>query len=120
MHGVPQNLPLDRIVNRDLDGITLCKYRINFHFDGGFCLGVEGSWRLTDSSGATIDEDQEHDARDYYRLHRIIGVPVIRYVIDPPGSFTLFFLSGHTLTVYDQPNYEAFCIDIPGERTISI
>ncbi len=35
MNGVLSDLPLGRIIGRDLDAITLCTYQICFRFDGG-------------------------------------------------------------------------------------
>jgi hypothetical protein len=60
---------------------------------------------------ALVDRAQEHATRDCYRIHRPLDVPVARYEIDPPRSFTLLLESGHRLSVFDDtPQYESFSI----------
>ena len=48
-------------------------------------------------------------------------LPVIRGVIDPPRSFTLFFDSGHALTVFDgSDQYESVLIRLESGSIIVI
>jgi hypothetical protein len=50
--------------------------------------------------------------RDVYHLHKIIDVPVTRYQIDPPKSFTLFFKTDPALIIYDDSKeYESFQVN---------
>ena len=121
MNGVPSDLPLARLIGRDLDCITLCKYQICFRFDGGTLVTPTTAWEIRDSSGALLDSAQEHEQRESYRVHQIIGVPVSSFSIDAPISFTLVFASGHRLTISDDgPQYESCTIDFEGEPTIVI
>jgi hypothetical protein len=121
MYGVPSDLPLARLVDRDLDAITLCKYQICFRFDGGILITPTTAWELRDSTGTLLDSAKEHEQRESYRVHQIIGVPVSSFSIDAPVSFTLVFASGHRLTISDDgPQYESCTIDFEGEPTIII
>ena len=61
MHGVPRDLDLDMFVGLNLNQIGLGPFDLQFHFSspsGGGDISVEGSWRLTDSSGTIIDESE--------------------------------------------------------------
>jgi hypothetical protein len=121
MHGVPLDLPLARFIGRDLNPIVLGRFQVQFHFLPVGHIAVEGRWVLRDPAGALVDEAQEHAIRDCYRIHRVLDVPVARYEIDPPRSFTLLFESGHRLSVFDDtPQYESFSIHIDGEPTIYV
>lgn len=121
MYGVPEDLPLQRFVGEDLNQICLGQYQIQFHFSGTGSISVEGQWELRDASGELLDRDQEHPERDCYRIHKIIDLPVTRFTIDAPRSFTLFFDGGYALTVFDDtPQYESFSVHLDGEADIYI
>ena len=48
-----------------------------------------------------MDAQEEHETKEAYRIHRVIDVPVTRFSIDPPRSFTLYFENDLHLTVFD-------------------
>lgn len=67
-------------------------------------------------AGDIVDGAEKPETRACYRIHRLIDVPVIRFSIDPPRSFTLYFTSGLSLTVFDDSEqYESFSIQINGQ-----
>jgi hypothetical protein len=121
MYGVPADLPLARFVGCDLNPIVLGTFQIQFHFIPVGSISVEGRWELRDAAGALVDEAKDPATRDCYRIHCVLDVPVTRYEIDPPRSFTLHLESGHRLTVFDDtPQYESFSVNIDGERWIYV
>lgn len=121
MYGVPADLPLDRFVGRDLEQVALGVFQVQLHFDGMQTISIEGAWELRDPCGAIVDQDQEHAERDCYRIHRVVGLPVVGFEIDPPKSFTLIFEPAYRLTVYDDmPQYEAFSIHTQGMPDIYV
>ena len=84
------------------------RFQLEFRFYNAGRITVEGRWELRDPTGAIVDQsswDTEEQvlARDMYRIHKIIDVPVSRYSIDTPRSFTLFFENGYALTIYVDP-----------------
>src|SRR5438046_1570046 len=102
MYGVPTDLPLEPFLGDECSQIGLGRFQHQFRFGRAGCLAVEGKWELRDATGAIIDYSawathEEADARDAWRIHKIIDVPVTRYTIDAPRSFTLFFQSGLSL-----------------------
>ena len=63
----------------------------------------------------------KHPDRDSYRLHRILDLPVVRFEIDAPRSFTLVFDPGYRLTVFDDAEqYESFSVHIDGMPSIYV
>ena len=121
MYGVPKDLQLERLVGQEFNFIGLGRFQIQFHVSSVVAIHVEGRWELRDTSGALVDSEQEHPDREAYRVHRIIDVPIVRFTIDAPRSFTLFFESGHSLTIYDESEqYESFSVHFTGEPSLYI
>jgi hypothetical protein len=117
MYGVPEELPLAGFVGQELDFIGLGRYQIQFRFSGGGEIDVQGGWQLVDPEGKRIDGAEEHEARDCYRLHRLLSLPVTGFGLDAPRSFTLVFGEGYRLTIDDDdPQYETFTLQLRGEK----
>jgi hypothetical protein len=109
MYGVPADLPLDQYVGDECSQIGVGRFQLQFRFGRAPIISVEGKWELRDSSGSIIDQSGEPATRDAFRIHKIIDLPVTRYAIDAPRSFTLFFERNYALTIYDDsPQYESF------------
>ena len=121
MYGVPPDLALERLIGQEFNFIGLGRFQIQFHISSLVSVHVEARWELRDSSGTLLDSEQEHTERDAFRIHRIIDIPITRFTLDPPRSFTLFFESGHSLTIYDESEqYESFSIHFVGEPSLYI
>ena len=127
MYGVPAHLPLARFVGCECHFIGIGAVQIQFHFlrgENGEAFGSinpEGKWELRDQTGAIIDESIEHSERRAYRVHKIIGLPVVGFALDPPRSFTLYFSRDYSLTIYDDnEHYESFSLVINGEPSYHI
>ena len=120
MHGITPDLPLDSFVGKEFNLIGLGRFQIQLHASGTGSLLVEAHWELRDANGALIDQAQDHKTRRAYRLHEVIDVPVVDLQVTPPKSFTFSFEDGHTLTVYDDEQYEAFSIHLDGEPSLYI
>ena len=117
MHGVPSDLPLAPFIGRECNQIALGRFQIQFHFSGTGSIYAESRWELRGPTGDLIDSACEHVERETYRIHLIIDVPVVRFAIDPPLCFTLFFESGHALTIFDDSDrYESFSLGLEGEE----
>jgi len=101
MHGVTSDLPLASFVGKQCNQIALGRLQVQFHFSGTGSISAESRWELRDAAGNLIDGSCEHAARDAYRVHKIIDVPIMRFAIDTPKSFTLQFESGHALIIFD-------------------
>jgi hypothetical protein len=115
MYGVPSDLPLGRFVGFDLNQIALGQFQLQFHFAGAGSISAESRWELRGPSGDMVDAACEHTERDCYRVHQVIDVPVVRFCIDAPRSFTLFFSSGHALSIFDDSEqYESFSVHLEG------
>lgn len=116
MHGVPKDLPLDRLVGLEFNLIGIGSFQLQFQISGVVSMHVEGRWELRDEEDILVDFSQELEDRDAFRIHRIIGVPIVGFSLQAPSSFTLLFQSGHRLTVYDDSDqYESFSLHFDGE-----
>ena len=121
MYGVPSNLPLQKFVGVQINQIALGQYQIQFHFSGAGSISAQSRWELRDSSGQVIDGACEHAERDCYRVHKIIDVKPVRFTIEAPRSFTLYFQSGHALTIFDDSDaYESFSVHLESGASIFI
>jgi uncharacterized protein YceK len=115
MYGVPKDLPLDRFVSRPLNQIALGRFQTQLHFAGCGSIFIEGPWELRDPNGSLIDHWQDHETRGCYRIHRILDLPVSRFEIDAPASFTLIFEPSFRLTVFDDSKqHESFSVNVKG------
>jgi hypothetical protein len=122
MHGVPADLPLARFLDHSLNRICLGRSQLQFHFAGAGSIQIEAAgWEVRTPGGEVVDARELHADREAYRLHCILDLTVARFAVDPPRSFTLFFESGHCLTIYDDsPRYESFSIAIEGESSLLV
>lgn len=121
MYGIPKNLRLERLIGQEFNFIGLGRFQIQFHISSLVAIHVEGRWELRDSTGALVDSQQDHAERSAYRLHCIIDVPITRFALDAPRSFTLFFKSAHSLTIFDDAErHESFSIHFTGETSLYI
>jgi hypothetical protein len=121
MHGVAPDLSLDRFVGQELNQIAIGRYQTQLHFSGVGTICIEGRWELRDADGALVDQEQDHAERDCLRIHRVLDLPVVRFELDPPRSFTLIFEPAYRLTIFDDdPQYEAFSIHVDGEPSIYV
>jgi hypothetical protein len=121
MCGVPADLPIQPFVGQELNQICLGRFQIQLHFSGGGSISLEGRWELRDGAGHIVDRAQKHETREVYRIHRLIDVPVARFSIDPPRSFTLFFANGLALAIFDDSeHYESFSIKVDGEPPLYV
>jgi hypothetical protein len=121
VHGVPADLPLDRFVGQDLNQIALGRFQIQLHFAGTGSIFIEGRWELRDPDGVLVDALQEHSDRDCWRIHRILDLPVARFDIDAPRSFTLEFAPRWRLTVFDDSQeHECFSVHVNGMPSIYV
>jgi hypothetical protein len=115
MYGVPSDLPLDRLVGKELIAIRLGQFQIELQFEGGGTISIEGGWELRDPAGTLLDAQEEHAHREGYRIHRVLGLSVEAFEIDAPGSFTLILGAGHRLLVFDDdPHYETCTVQVEG------
>ena len=115
MYGVPSHLPLDRFVGKDCTMIGIGQFQLDFTFQEAGIISVFGRWELRDHTSRIIDQEHEPNDRDCYRVHQIFGSQVIRYEIDAPTSFTLYFENGYVLTIFDDSEqYESFSIQPDG------
>lgn len=121
MYGVPPDLPLDRFVGHELNQIALGRFQTQLHFAGVGSIFIEGRWELSDPCGDIIDQEQEHASRDSYRIHCVLDLPVARFEIAVPKSFTLVFDPGYRLSVFDEtPQFESFSIHLDGSPSIYV
>jgi hypothetical protein len=83
MYGVPEQLNLAPLIGTTLDYIGVGKYQLYFVFSGDpwkskDCrITVQGYWEMRDAGSVVIDKAAENDARDAYRIHRLLSRAVV-------------------------------------------
>lgn len=111
MYGVRADLLLQRFVGDALFNVAIGVDGVHFGFGRAGNISVYGRWELYGLSGELIDHAQKNSVRECYRIHVVLNEDVTGYEIDPPRSFTLTFLSGRRLIIYDNmQRYESFQI----------
>jgi len=121
MYGVPEDLPLQPFVGQELNQICLGRFQLQLHWASVGSIFVEARWELRDAAGVVVDTEQDHEARDAYRIHRIIDLKTTGFEIDPPRAFSLLFESGFRLTVFDEtPQYESFSVHWDGQPSMYV
>jgi hypothetical protein len=115
VYGVPNDLPLERFVGQNLNQISLGRFQEQLRFSKGDLICVEGHWELRDAEGIVVDQKQEHERRECYRLHKILDLRVVGFDIDAPRSFSILFDSAYRLTVFDSSKeFESFQLYLKG------
>ncbi|MCB9570848.1 MAG: hypothetical protein H6709_02025 [Kofleriaceae bacterium] len=121
MYGVPVDLPLEPFVGHDLNQIAIGRFQLQLHFAGAGSISIQGHWELRHPDGSLLDQAEDHAVRAAYRIHQVLDVPVDRYEIDPPRSFTLVFATGHRFVVFDDSaQYESFSLQIDGAPSVFV
>jgi hypothetical protein len=121
MYGVPSDLPLKCLCGSEVIQVCLGEAQVILHFHPAADITIEGHWELFAANGSILDSKQAHATRECYRLHAILGIPVVSFRIDSPAALTLMFQSGHTLTIYDgSSHYESCTISLPDHPMIII
>src|SRR5438067_2138352 len=112
MFGVPANLDLSQLKGKYLSHIQMAQFDLQFVFEGGIRICVQGDWQLREPSGELIDWGVDPPAsREFYRVHLLLDKTVTNFTVDPPRSFTLYFDDGLSLTVFDSfQQFESFQI----------
>src|SRR5262245_32365038 len=117
MYGVPTDLPLEPFVGREFNQICLGQFQVQLHSTAAGSISLEGRWELRSTTGLVEDSAQDHSERDTFRIHKVLEVPVTRFHLDPPHSFTLEFENGYSLTVFDDSKFESFSVSVHGQPT---
>jgi len=97
MYGIPTNLPLQSFIGKECDQIAVGKFQIQFQFEHNYNLNVQGSWEMCDAANERVDGFQDHAGRETYRVHKILGSPVVRFVIDAPRAYASISAVASTL-----------------------
>ncbi len=114
MHGVPRDLDVRRFQGDSLIQIALGEWQIQFLFQSGTNISVDGHWELKNSSGVLMDKAMENVERENYKIHYLLGRTVVETMLAAPTSFTLVFDNGMSVTVFDDSDqFESFSIQ-PG------
>jgi len=114
MYGVTDRIDLSKFVGTTLEQISIGSYQIIFRFGPGCFIAAEGRWLLLGPDGSVVDQSEEPDERDAYRVHICLGQRVAAATPEPPDAISITFDTGHVLRfVDDSEQYESFSIQ-PG------
>jgi hypothetical protein len=117
MYGISEQLDLAPFIGKTLDSVSITPFLINFAFSGNplvdkdCVITAEGHWELHDAQFEMVDKYTEHSKREFYKIHRILGLRVLAFKVNPPDSFTLIFENDWALSLFDSSsNYESLHI----------
>jgi hypothetical protein len=122
MYGVPVDLDLRDLHGARLDQLCLGPFDLQLRFSSQHTISVEGSWRLVDATGVTVDESvgrvsdaSGNQSRAGWYVRVLLSDLVEADHVDAPTSFSLTFASGHRLIVFDDSDqFESFSIQPDG------
>src|SRR5437588_441812 len=125
MNRFASDLDLSYLIGRDLTSIGIDQFALslmlnaevlsadrtesgileNVIMDSDVFIRLEGSWRLTDASGVVVDESMEHAERKAYRVHVLLGLKLLRYVVESPTALIFAFEKGFCLSAFDDSDF---------------
>ena len=99
MDGVPADLDLSSLHGAELIQVCLGVWQVQFHFQTGASISVEGDWDLLNDQGEVIDCSSDVRRERPYYLHLLLRQAVRASEVSAPLSFTLRFTNGLQLRI---------------------
>jgi hypothetical protein len=114
VYGVPEDLDLQFLHGAELIQICIGLYQVQFIFQSGANISVEGEWKLYTSDGSELDRSSPAPRHEPFQLHRLLGRRVAASTVSSPNWIALRFETGDILRIADSSKeYESFSIQ-PG------
>ena len=85
MYGVPANLDLSMFIGATLIQIAIGGYEVQFNFDGGRGVSVEGFWQVKNASGHMMEAKLARTVADL-PARRDMAVGDVRAETSPGGT----------------------------------
>lgn len=118
VYGLPDNFALDSFREATLIQVCIGQHQVQLRFDGHRAVSIETRYTVQDPSG----EQQEFVdvPAGAAALAALLGRRVDRVTGTTDGTLTLTFVTGATVTVYDDSDqYESYQIN-DGDRLIVV
>lgn len=138
MHRFAQDLDLSFLVGKELNFITIDQNSLYLALgeptpdsedeaaeeeaesDNAIDIAIGGSWYLDSEAGDTVDESMEHNERESYQIHLLLGLKVLSFAVVNDTTLELRFESGFCLSVVDDSDeFETLNIDF-GDTHIAV
>jgi hypothetical protein len=118
MYGLPANVDLSFLQNRDLDQICFGAYQVQFNFDKNVRVFIQNAFSYVDSVGSVFE--MKTAASSTMLVDRLIGKTVTEVKPSQDGTLQITFNTGEKLILYDDDKaYE--CYEIGNrEKTIVV
>lgn len=115
MYGVPTDLDLDIFTGAGLEQVCVGQFHVQFNFEGGRSIGVEGRWQILGQLGDPFADVARGAIGTAVPFHPLLGQRVVGGSVHPPEWFELRFEGGFALRIFDDSEqYESFSIQ-PGD-----
>lgn len=109
---------IQRLLHCDLVTICFGSSIVNFHFENGNYLSIEGPFRFAEGrllADAPVSDFPLHETK----LLRVLNCQITRIECDTDGTLELEFSNGDVLVVYaNDPAYGAYTLLIDGKKYV--
>ena len=107
MYSFPEDLDLSHLIGGEVIEISKVPYNLAIHLDPENLINISGAWRLTDQSGKIIDEGDEQQNKEYYKIHRLLGKKLTATIVLNPTTLEIIFDSEWKLEIFDEEEGES-------------
>lgn len=111
MHRIPKSLDFTPLRGLEVIQVAIGENEVIFRFHPEGAIRLEGAWILKDDAGAVIDRSLKHEARDAWRVHKILGRKIETCVVRDDRHLDVFFDCAVLEIEDDSDHYETFAIE---------
>lgn len=113
MNRIPKDLDLSPLCGLEVIQVAIGHNEVILQFHPTGTITLEGAWTLKDKEGGIVDQAMEHSQRDAWRIHKVIGRKILKFVIKDERRLDVHF-EGFVLEIEDDSDhYETFSIEHP-------
>ena len=109
MYKFPSDLDLSHLIGCEVVQISHGPYNLSITLEPENHINIEGLWRLYDSSGRLVDEGNEQEKKDAYRIHQLLSHKIEQYKVVNPTTLALIFENKWKLELVDDSDQYESC-----------
>ena len=111
MYKFPRDLDLSHLVGTELIEVAIGPYALQLKFEPTNHINIEGRWSLTSPSGAILDQGNQQEKKDSYRIHQLLQKKVVGFTVEDPSTLDVQFEGNWHLKIFDDSEkYESVSI----------
>jgi len=119
MYGLKKEIDLSFLTGRELIGVAIGSFQVQFHFDKDVTVSVEAEFRYFDGQDEWIWRQEPNSPQVAARTVALLGTIISTLEKHENGTLALTFSNGHRLTIVDSfKEYESHDITRSGQTIV--